>query len=420
MSRHPTTEDFHALEDIIEGRASVTDFRFHNNNGPPPRNVRPYVGKWFPAVGLATLQRQQLPEIVCHYQYVGKGCHRDAIKIKVDWDMTLPMPSETTQLKATVAIIRKIVPGSIDEATLEDYRFLKRCHDRGVQKAKVPKPLKVFHSHNALCERSNGVAMVLLTTCCGPEVNVLQVTAQVIQDSTLRGPYCEKLWLQYMIWSAEMIIESIEKLGGIYTDCHGGNIVPCRWPVGINEDLDFAVVDASGLLKLHHGKGGQNKARQHLKELWGMSCSKLSNRVFREELERLVANVNNETKVFSQRDDHATADAFVQCVRDVENYARRACQQVARSHQPDSSVQERVESWPPLPNATVRPPTIVDAGSSRGQPIKEMMGLRGTVPQEENGGHCVTEVNARLRQGLRVRAGCVDGHCATHNVSRCF
>ena len=92
-------------------------------------------------------------------------------------------------------------------------------------------------------------------------------------------------------------------------------------------------------------------------------------------------------------------------MRDVENYARRACQQVTQSHQPDSSVQERVESWPPLPNATVRPPTIVDAGSSQGQPINEMMafsprtceevenenqqqrrwGLRGTVPKEENG-----------------------------------
>ena len=108
MSRRPTTEDSHALEDIIEGRASVTNLRFHNNNGPPPR---PYVGKWFPAVGLVTLQRQQLPEIVCHYEYVGKGCHRDAIKIKVDWDMTLLMPSGTTQLKATVAVTCKIVPG---------------------------------------------------------------------------------------------------------------------------------------------------------------------------------------------------------------------------------------------------------------------------------------------------------------------
>ena len=65
-------------------------------------------------------------------------------------------------------------------------------------------------------------------------------------------------------------------------------------------------MDASGL-----GKGGQSKARQHLKELLGMSCSKLSNPAFREELERLVANVNNEAKVFSQRDDHATADATV-------------------------------------------------------------------------------------------------------------
>ena len=186
-----------------------------------------------------------------------------------------------------------------------------------------------------------------------------------------------------------------------------GNVVPCWWPVGPDEDFDLAVVDAGGLLTLHHGKGCLNKCRQHLKELLGR-CAQLHNTVVRTELERLVAKVNSDAKVFSDRNGHDTADAFVHCVRDVENYARRACQQVTQSHQPDSSMQERVESWPPLPNATVRPPTIVDAGSSRGQP-NEMMafppershwpneevenenqqqrrwGLRGTVPQEENG-----------------------------------
>ena len=107
--------------------------------------------------------------------------------------------------------------------------------------------------------------------------NSIQAPLRTLHDVSnrfLNGQYSEKMWLQYLIWSAEMIIESVEKLKGIYTDCHGGNIVPCRWPVGPNDNFDFAVVDASGLLKLHHGKGGQNKARQHLRELLG-KCSEL-------------------------------------------------------------------------------------------------------------------------------------------------
>ena len=27
------------------------------------------------------------------YEFIGKGCHRDAIKIKMDLDMTMPMSS---------------------------------------------------------------------------------------------------------------------------------------------------------------------------------------------------------------------------------------------------------------------------------------------------------------------------------------
>ena len=41
--------------------------------------------------------------------------------------------------------------------------------------------------------------------------------AQVSQDTTLGGVYSEKMWLQYLIWAAEIIIESVQKLGGMYT-----------------------------------------------------------------------------------------------------------------------------------------------------------------------------------------------------------
>ena len=126
---------------------------------------------------------------------------------------------------------------------------------------------------------------------------MLDVIAQVSQDTTLRGVYSEKMWLQYLIWSVEIIIESIQKLGGIYTDCRGGNIVPCRWPVGPDEDFDFAVVDAGGLWMLHHGKGGINKCRQHLEGLLDR-CSQLHNPVFRNELERLVKKVKIDANFF--------------------------------------------------------------------------------------------------------------------------
>ena len=104
----------------------------------------------------------------------------------------------TTQSKASVAIICKIVPNSIDQSTLDDYVFLNNCHKKGVAKAKLPKPLNVFHSHNALRELGNQNAMVLLTTCCGPGVTMLDANAQVSQDTTLRGVYSETMWLQYL------------------------------------------------------------------------------------------------------------------------------------------------------------------------------------------------------------------------------
>ena len=134
MTRQPTEDDFHALQEIIAGNATVVDFQFRNNVGPAVTKVKPFIGKWFPAVGLVTLERQQLPEIVCHYECVGKGCHRDAIKVKVDVDMNMPMSSVATQSKASVAFICKIVPNSSDQPTLDDYSFLNNCQKQGVEK----------------------------------------------------------------------------------------------------------------------------------------------------------------------------------------------------------------------------------------------------------------------------------------------
>ena len=79
--------------------------------------------------------------------------------------------------------------------------------------------------------------------------------------------------------------------------------------------------------------------------------SHLQNPVYKTALATLVEKVKDGGICFSK----------VQSVREVGNCARIACEHVAQSQQPDSSVQERVESWPPLPNATVRPPTMKPA-----------------------------------------------------------
>lgn len=85
----------------------------------------------------------------------------------------------------------------------------------------------------------------------------------------------------------------------MYTDCHVGNIVPCQWPVGHNEDFDFAAVDASGLLKLNSGKGGQGKARVNLDGLLGMH-TQLQHPAHRDELASRVQKVHAPQYVFKR------------------------------------------------------------------------------------------------------------------------
>ena len=165
-----------------------------------------------------------------------------------------------------------------------------------------------------------------------------------------------------VLGSAEIIIESVEKLGGMYMDCHGENIVPCQRPVGHNEDFDFAVVDASGLLSLNSGKGGQRRARQHFDGFLGMYIH-LQDQLYKDELGKTVQKVRAAGICFSTGSDFG--QSFAQTVRVVKEYAWACFQVTNPSHQPDSSVQDTVERWPPLPNATVRAPMGVGEGSSR-------------------------------------------------------
>ena len=60
MPRQPAEEDSQALQEIIAGhRGAVVGVVFHRNSGPPPSNVKPFIHKYFPAVGLVTLERQE-------------------------------------------------------------------------------------------------------------------------------------------------------------------------------------------------------------------------------------------------------------------------------------------------------------------------------------------------------------------------
>ena len=92
---------------------------------------------------------------------------------------------------------------------------------------------------------------------------------QVSEDSSLRGFESEKFWLQYMIWGAQTIIESVERLKALHLDCHDKNVVPCKWPVGPEGDYDFAVVDSSGLFcPLGLAKEVKQKCAQTLRHWW--------------------------------------------------------------------------------------------------------------------------------------------------------
>lgn len=154
----------------------------------------------------------------------------------------------------------------------------------------MPKPLAVFVSANALQQfPAHYQAVVLLTTCCGPGINASgHVLGERRHDHA--RIFLKKLWLQCAIWGADAIIESIAQLKALYKDCHGGNVVPVKWPVGHDEDFDFAVVDLSGLLPLCYGREGQNKARPNLEGLVGM-YTRLQNQVYKEELARIYNKV---------------------------------------------------------------------------------------------------------------------------------
>ena len=137
MSRQPSEDDFHTVRFISEGNCSVTNLLFYWNNSPKPRKANPSINKRFPVLGLVTLALQGRPEIVRHYEYIGKGSHRDAINIKMDLgDMTTPRTSTVVaKPKACVAIKCKfkIVTSGKDESTVKDYKILNDCQRYGIQ-----------------------------------------------------------------------------------------------------------------------------------------------------------------------------------------------------------------------------------------------------------------------------------------------
>ena len=243
----PSAQDYAALEEILDRKEpnDVIDLVFHYSpNGRVHRNgVRPFV-QYLPERGLVTLYRKNGGEVLCEFHYIGKGAHRDCIKILVQQSS-----------KAGVAMICKLVNGH-DPGTIDDWNFLTECRDRGIVYANTPCPLAIFRSDKAIkaYDKSKPYCTVLLTSCGGPGINMNSVKRNAPQ---VQGTFAlQKLWFEYLLWATDTLIEAEQKLDGMFTDVHDLNVVPCAWPLAdLTQPYDFAVVDASGILKIAGGKG---------------------------------------------------------------------------------------------------------------------------------------------------------------------
>ena len=80
MNRLPSEHDFLALQEISEGKSKVNDLVLHysSSNWSAPK-VKPFI-KNLPARGLVTLFLLDNRKVLCHFEHIGKGAHRDALK----------------------------------------------------------------------------------------------------------------------------------------------------------------------------------------------------------------------------------------------------------------------------------------------------------------------------------------------------
>ena len=293
-----------------------------------PEEKRTFLGHTLARAGEAQLTFADDRTLRLCYRHLGRGKHRDCLKL---WQG--PNESESK------AVVAKIVPSPSDLATWEDFKFLRECEEKGVNVANLPKALACFNSKRTVAQIMLGqpTATVLITTISGAGVNICNVI-----NGLSPGYMRNKFWLQYISWASAALLESIEKLGGIYQDCHSSNIVLLKWPT---ETFSFSIVDASGILPIGFGKGGSKKAHTAL-SYWLDNCIRYLDNPYNTNLARLAGSVIQDgTIAFSQS---SKKDSLTQALYDFGNMACQCLVVLQQHHDPTTfqrDVQQIVQDW---------------------------------------------------------------------------
>ena len=353
----------------LQGKAAVQilDIILHRNTGPfvdnkqPSDEKRTFLGNQLPQHGHASIFLSNKQVVMWNYSHVGRGKHRDCLKLWVE-----------SKSKALVALMMKIVPNH-DPANEEDFFFLKGLHDNGIVEANLPWPLAHFKSAAALSEvmGTGQIATVLITTSCGPGINITEARRQL-----LPGYQTQKFWLQFYIFACSALSEAMTKLKGIYEDCHTSNVIPSKWPVAENEDFNFSIVDARGIMYVAaSGKSRSAKAQKCLGYFFETPRQGLTDRYQPLLLDRISQVKVTGASAFSHKDPNL----FITPITSLKLAAEQCLQDLERNCRPNVQrpVIQIAQTWPPLSNA---------AGSCSSQTGDEASLIRksqGMVPKSE-------------------------------------
>ena len=335
------------FNEILLGERKIVDLELiYSQQGPyvpsskskvVPDHKRTFLGDALASQGEATLTFSDQSTLRVDYRHLGRGKHRDCLKF---WQG--PNESESK------AIVAKIVPSAPDGGSIQDFQFLTECERAGVQVANLPKALACFESDRTMFQimRRPCRATVLFTTLSGQGITITDV---VTNGKLQTGYEKNKFWLQYCSWASNVLQESIQRLGGIYTDCHFSNIVLLKWPVRQANNFEFSLVDASGLLQFGFGKNGTQKARKAV-TYWLEHCAFDIDHQYKQRMLPVADDIRDGESSQPFSNTWASRDILTTALQNFGNVAQQCLADLQRQHAPDVQrpVRERAQNWPPL------------------------------------------------------------------------
>ena len=309
------------FNEILLGERKIVDLELiYSQQGPyvpsskskvVPDDKRTFLGDALARQGEATLTFSDQSTLRVDYRHLGRGKHRDCLKF---WQG--PNESESK------AVVAKIVPSAPDSGSFQDFQFLTECERAGVQVANLPKALACFESDRTMYPIMGRPcrATVLFTTLSGQGITITDVTNGKLQT----GYEKNKFWLQYCSWASNVLQESIQRLGGIYTDCHFSNIVLLKRPVRQANNFEFSLVDASGLLQFGLGKNGTQKARKAL-TYWLEHCAFDIDHQYKQRMLPLADEIRGGESLKPFSNTWAPRDILTTALQNFGNVAQQIC-----------------------------------------------------------------------------------------------